>query len=229
MSTGAQSHTAGHLLVAVVINQADNTTASVANTAGDVWSKTTSSPIQDGLVRNVWLFYTLSTAGNASDNTTATFGLSESYTGITVLEFSTTGSGFTFGADSTGSGTGTAVATGSITAGNPAVIVAGAETGSESLTGGSYTLNAIDAGAFYWDAYHIVTTSEAFSATAGSAQWLAIGASFNESAGGGGRGLFRTPPVSGVGVGGSFFRDPLQAREQMVRRDRIFVPERYAA
>lgn len=26
----------------------------------------------------------------------------------------------------------------------------------------------------------------------------------------GGRGLFRTPPVSGIGVGGSFFRDPLQ-------------------
>ena len=49
------------------------------------------------------------------------------------------------------------------------------------------------------------------------------------SGGGGGRGLFRTPPTTGVGIGGSFFVDPLQAREQMVRRDRIFVPERYAA
>lgn len=35
--------------------------------------------------------------------------------------------------------------------------------------------------------------------------------------GGGGRGLFRTPPVTGVGIGGSFFRDPLQSREQMRR------------
>ncbi len=47
--------------------------------------------------------------------------------------------------------------------------------------------------------------------------------------GGGGRGLFMTPPTTGIGIGGSFFRDPLQARAQMVRRDRIFVPERYAA
>lgn len=35
-------------------------------------------------------------------------------------------------------------------------------------------------------------------------------------AAGGTRGLFFTPPLSGMGIGGSFFRDPLQARERMV-------------
>lgn len=47
--------------------------------------------------------------------------------------------------------------------------------------------------------------------------------------GGGGRGLFMVPSLSGVGVGGSFFRDPLQAREQMVRKGDLYVPERLAA
>lgn len=49
------------------------------------------------------------------------------------------------------------------------------------------------------------------------------------SGGGGARGLFMTPSLGGVGIGGSFFRDPLQGREQLVRRDRIFVPARLAA
>jgi hypothetical protein len=39
----------------------------------------------------------------------------------------------------------------------------------------------------------------------------------NGGGGGGGRGLFRTPSSTGIGVGGSFFRDTLQAREQMRR------------
>lgn len=47
------------------------------------------------------------------------------------------------------------------------------------------------------------------------------------ASGGATRGLFRTPPLSGAGVGGSFFRDPLQGR--MVRRDRIYVPARMSA
>jgi hypothetical protein len=44
------------------------------------------------------------------------------------------------------------------------------------------------------------------------------------ASGGGARGLFRTPAMNGLGGGGSFFRDPLAAPMQMVRRDRIFVP-----
>lgn len=61
--------------------------------------------------------------------------------------------------------------------------------------------------------------------TVTSDQWGIVGLEIAAAAGGGGsRGLFRTPPVNGMGVGGSFFRDPLSAPRQMVRRDRIFVP-----
>ena len=38
----------------------------------------------------------------------------------------------------------------------------------------------------------------------------------NFSGGSGSRGLFRTPPLSGVGIGGSFFSDPLQMRAVLI-------------
>lgn len=52
-----------------------------------------------------------------------------------------------------------------------------------------------------------------------------MGIEIKASGGGGGsRGLFRPSSASGVGIGGSFFRDPLQASMRMVRRDQVFVP-----
>lgn len=48
------------------------------------------------------------------------------------------------------------------------------------------------------------------------------GVNLKAAAGGATQGLFQTPPLTGVGIGGPFFRDPLQS--SMVRRDRIFVP-----
>lgn len=52
-----------------------------------------------------------------------------------------------------------------------------------------------------------------------------IGVAIKQVSAGGTRGLFRTPSMSGLGGGGSFFRDPLAAPMQMIRRDRIFVPD----
>lgn len=69
----------------------------------------------------------------------------------------------------------------------------------------------------------------AFSNTIGSDFMGMVCLEVAAASGGASRGLFRTPSLSGVGVGGSFFRDPLQAPMQMVRRDRIFVPARLAA
>ena len=40
--------------------------------------------------------------------------------------------------------------------------------------------------------------------------YLDIGAVQRQETAAGGRGLFLTPPMTGVGIGGSFFRDPLQ-------------------
>ena len=68
----------------------------------------------------------------------------------------------------------------------------------------------IGSNADVWDRILTATVSnKEASGTAGSAQWLSITASFIIT-GGGARGLFRTPPLSGIGIGGSFFRDPLQ-------------------
>lgn len=80
-------------------------------------------------------------------------------------------------------------------------------------------------------AYLVQTTAAAANPTwtwSGSPAGIDF-AIFLAAAGGATRGLFRPPSGSGLGVGGSFFRDPLQAREQMVKRNHIYVPERYAA
>lgn len=52
---------------------------------------------------------------------------------------------------------------------------------------------------------------------------------FAPPAAGGGRGLFLPPPVTGVGIGGSFFRNPLQSREQALRRWAESADQRKAA
>ncbi len=71
----------------------------------------------------------------------------------------------------------------------------------------------------------------ATSASAQSATWNFASneaavtiAAFKGTGGGATRGLFMTPPLSGAGIGGAFYRDPLQAPAQMVRHDRLFVP-----
>lgn len=61
---------------------------------------------------------------------------------------------------------------------------------------------------------------------AASRQWACYAVAFQET-GGGARGLFRTSPMNGVGIGGSFFRDALSAPYTM--RNRIYVPARMTA
>lgn len=77
-----------------------------------------------------------------------------------------------------------------------------------------------------------VTSTGAQTATGtwptGNRRESAICVTYKAAAGGGGsRGLFQPPPLTGVGQGGSgYFSNPLAAPIQMVRRDRIFVPAR---
>lgn len=75
--------------------------------------------------------------------------------------------------------------------------------------------------------YSMTATQAGSSADTGVAASLA-------PAGGAAPSLFRTPSLSGLGVGGSFFRDPLQGQPRpqpsaFVRRDRIYVPQHVAA
>lgn len=108
-------------------------------------------------------------------------------------------------------------------------------TGSTTPSGFSVTgftnhnvANALECAAAYQISSSALNPSWTHGASGAFAASQAIFAP-SSGGGGGGRGLFRTPPVSGVGIGGSFFRDPLQAPLQAIRKDRIFVPERYAA
>lgn len=237
ITTPAQSHTAGNLLV-VGISAQYTSVSSVTNTAGDTFSKTTSSPSVPTAANYESIWYTLSTAGNASDVITANLsgkvGGGGTYNTICCYEFNTSSGTWTFGADSVGTAaSGTAITTGSITLSTSGVIVANFESdgGNTPTPAAGYTLSNQDGGSgFTWDMYHITSASEAAAATgAAGGKWNIIGASFAVSGGGGSRGLFETHPMSGTGVGGSFFRNPLHAPMQMARRDRIFVPERYAA
>lgn len=100
--------------------------------------------------------------------------------------------------------------------------------GTPHAAGASTTLrqNNSFTGCQFWDSNAARSTGSNalnFVVAAGDTAWMLI-ALAPDGGGGGGRGLFRTPPMNGMGVGGSFFRDPLAAPLQMVRRDRIFVP-----
>lgn len=235
---GTKVHTAGNLLAACFQHQFGSSTniTGVANTAGDTWTKSTSSPfVNVSSINRQECWYVLSTAGHATDVVTATMGGSNGFCTGVVYEFHTDTGIWSFVADKTGqSASGTAIASASFTLTGASVIVAIVQSSQAALpapgTGYSTPVKE-DSGSFVSDMYHIVSTSEAATATGtGSNEWNILAVAFVASGGGGGgRGLFMTPSLSGSGIGGSFFRDPLQAREQMTRRDRIYVPERYAA
>lgn len=69
--SAAHAHTAGNLLVAV-FQQTNTTIATVTNTAGDTWVRTTHSPFVNSTTHNHEIWYVLSTKGNAADVLTFT-------------------------------------------------------------------------------------------------------------------------------------------------------------
>lgn len=216
-----KTHTAGNLLIGLFQHQFGSSTniTGVTNTAGDTWTKSTSSPYVNPPGQNrqeCW--YVLSTAGHATDIVTATMGGSNAFSTGVVYEFHTDTGTWSFVADAPGaSASGTAIATSSLTLSGTSVIVAiiESDTGSVPAAGTGYSTPVReDSSGYISDMYHIVSTSEAATATGtGSNPWAILAAAFLASGGGGGgRGLFMTPSLSGAGIGGSFFRDPLQMR-----------------
>jgi hypothetical protein len=168
--------------VAVVNHQATNITG-VANTAADTWHKTTSSPFTPSVtspnVEEIW--YTLSTKGNASDIVTATLNASQSYGTIAVFEFKASAGVFGYLADSTGSGSSTAISTGTLTISAPAVITAiYLDDNVGAPTSPSGTQNSEDGSQFVWDSYQLTSSSGAASATISATNWMIIAASFTE-------------------------------------------------
>lgn len=71
-----------------------------------------------------------------------------------------------------------------------------------------------------------VTCSHTISA---SDSWGIAVVEIAAASGGATRGLFQSPALSGLGIGGSFFRDPLQGQPYARSRSSIYVPARMAA
>lgn len=206
-ATAAISHTAGNLLVVGVSFQTAGgaTSVTLSDTAGNTYT-----PIGSLLVRStnrLQLWYCPNCLGNASNIVTATtVGGNAGFLVVSVRQFS--------GADTSAPLDGTATATGSsasinsgsvaVTA-SSAVIVAFMEAdGSNFVAGTGYTLNqfANASGRFFADEYHIVTASEAATASCTSGAWGVCAAAFKAASGGGSV----TPWAAGVthSVGSAF-------------------------
>lgn len=234
--SGSLNVAAGDALVAWVCNETGTSTYAVAKSAGSPANSFTFDA-GDAIANNVFgsLGYLLNASADATATFRATWGTSRDIRRIIVMQFRpTAGSTVTKDTSAKGTGLGTASSSGNITTTGTDEIVCG---GSDLFNSGATTLEKINAvaadgvsrqsAASIW--YRILTgtfaAAPAICTQAISDSWICGVIALKITAGGGGtRGLFRVPPLSGTGIGGSFFADPLAAPMQMVRRDRIFVP-----
>lgn len=210
VSSGAQAHTAGNLLVAAFTGQtAGVAIASIVNTAGDTWTQVSGSPFAfAGNANYLYMYYVTSTAGHATDDVTVTYGGGASVVqrAMAVYEFSGQDTSSVFNASANGGATsGTAIASGTITlAAAEEVIVAIMETdaGGTPTGTGVFAGNVVVPLNFFAAMYGITTANTAATATGtSSAKWEILAAAFKASAGGGGGGARQqTLTMLGVGV-----------------------------
>lgn len=196
LSAAAANHSAGNLLWVWANVQNAGATPVVTDTALNTYTMI-GSPFQRPGNSN-WLvqFYAKNITGNASNIviiTTPTSG----YTAIGVRQFSGCDLTAPLITSATGSGSGTALATSSLAIAQSAVICAGMEADGQGLVAGSgYTLTRVSdgLGSYTADEYHLVSASEAATATAGSGPWTMVAAAFAAATAGGKipQGLFRS-------------------------------------
>lgn len=221
----------GNLLVLVAKSEVGgNTTV----TASDGTSSFTAGRkvIQTGADLIEQVLYLLS-SNSGKTSITVTWAAARSFRRVRVMEYSATGA---FSADvdagTTYDGGAGSVDSGNVTTTGSDELCFGAygeangATPSSPLINGAAADHTESGGGFttLWSKAVTGTFTGSASLTASGPSVIAIQAFKIAAGGGGSRGLFLTPPVSGIGIGGSFFRNPLQAPMQMVRRDRIFVP-----
>ncbi len=200
-SLAATAHAAGDLVVCGVQQQGTLSTPTVLNTAGDMWTKTPSSPQNNnGGTNYEFLFWTI-TAGNASDVVQITTIVS-SYSTAACYSFHTsaTWASPALLSDSGGQASSTNITTGSLTISAPAVVVAMLECDGQPFTAGTgYTAFVSDGAGYINDEYHITSVSEPATGTQSTASpYGIIGGAFGESGGGG---ASPTPSLSLTGVG----------------------------
>lgn len=204
-ATAAASHTAGNLLIVSTSFQSTATSITVSDTAGNTYTAVGTVLAQGTNRHQLW--YCNNCLGNAANQVTiTTVGGNSTFLTVSVLQFSGQDTSSVLEASHPGAtGSGTSISSGSVTvtAAN-AVIVAFMGAAGKGLGGGTgYTMNVFAgaSGAFFADEYHIVSASEAATATCGSGTWGICAAAFKEAAaaGGGGHNLLGSGTLIGGG------------------------------
>lgn len=186
VASPAQTHTAGRLLVALIKNATGDLVSGVSDLGGNTWTKA-GTTFAGGSYSFV-IYYAKNILGFTNNVVTAAFSSGAIYRSITVYEISGADTSAPLGDIQTGlaaSGTAVATATLSVTAAQEIILAHMTEDNGAGIVGGSgYTLvnYAItgDANPWFSDEYHIVTASEAATATrtSGSFGWRIQAASF---------------------------------------------------
>lgn len=235
-----QNTAAAALYWAAIFWSGGVTITGIADTESNTWAVIGSPIVDVGSGFSLQLAYAKNVAGGSKPTVTVTFSAATSNRDLAIHEASgcdTTAplDGHTDGANTVAGGGTDTISTGVFTTtanGDflASAMASGAQSGQTVAAGTGYTLQVSDNGhsEMFATESQIQTSSSASTvglfSPGGFSVVIVTAASFKAATGGGSRGLFRTPPMSGLGGGGSFFRDPLAAPMQMVRRDRIFVP-----
>lgn len=187
-STAAASHTTGNLLVVFVSFQTiiGATSVTLSDTAGNTY--TAIGTLLARGTNRLQLWYCANCTGNASNIVTATaVGGSAPELAVSVRQFSGAATSSVLeGSPPTATGSGTSISSGSVTVtASEAVIVAGMEADAKNFVAGTgYTLDTFTgaSGLFFADEYHIVTASEAATASCSSGAWGICAAAFKAAA-----------------------------------------------
>ena len=202
----AANHTGGNLLVVCVVwSSAAQTLSSIADTAGNTYTRHPSSK-QDSGSDNTEIFYAKNITGNASNVVTATFSGSSTFRRIMVDQIS--GADTSAPADQAGIGGGTsATATTSsfTTTQADEIIVAGVgNTNTTSFSAGAAgTIRVNNVGGDSAMEDNIVSSTGSYTGSMvsdiGSTTWFISAASYKQAGGGGGGVTVKALSALGVG------------------------------
>lgn len=199
--TTAIATTTGDVLLCGIEGQS-NTISSVTDTAGNTYLAAVSDYVFSNNRLSIWYAYNIT--GNASNVTTVTYSSAQTYESVACYEFSGFGASDPLDGTATNNGSGTSVTSGSVSVtGSEDVIFAfGVTNAAGWVAGTGYSLTDYnvsgDATKYFAHEYHIVTASEAATATVTSAGWAIVAAAFKGTGGGGGGSS--SPCILGGGI-----------------------------
>lgn len=195
LTTTAASHTTGNLVVCNIRRQNSSAVSTVTDTPNNTYIKIVDTfDSGDSVWVDIWYAYNIT--GNAANVITVALGSASTYSSVVCYQFSGVGATASFGVGVGTTGTGTAASTGTITTtGADSVIVGSFFALNASWTAGTgYTLTSFavsgDSNTYFADEYHLVSASEAATATLGSSGgWGAVAVSFNAAVAASGQSL----------------------------------------